>query len=65
VDSPRRTSLAEFSRLYLRAREAASDQASDLSAPTASLEVPENNLAVQVVLGMAKSAEKASRMAAP
>lgn len=51
-----RTSLAEFSRLYLRSLDAAAAVGPDgLSGPTASRQVSENSFAVQVVLGMSKN----------
>jgi hypothetical protein len=53
-----RTSLAEFSRLYLRAMEAAPSQPDDRSKPTAPSQVPENSFAAQVVLGMSKNNQR-------
>jgi hypothetical protein len=50
-----RTSLAEFSRLYLRSLDAAPVGPDGLSGPTASLQVSENSFAVQIVLGMSKN----------
>jgi hypothetical protein len=61
----KRISLAEFSRLYLCSLDAARDNSDAPSMPAASPRVSEDNFAVQVVLGMAKNAEKASRMTAP
>jgi hypothetical protein len=50
-----RTSLAEFSRLYLRALDAARNKSDDRSRPIAQSQIPENSFAVQVVLGMSKN----------
>jgi hypothetical protein len=50
-----RTSLAEFSRLYLCSLDAAPDKPGDSSRPTASFRASENSFAVQVVLGMSEN----------
>lgn len=50
-----RTSLAEFSRLYLRSLDAAPNKPDDLARAIASSPVSENSLAVQIVLGMSKN----------
>jgi hypothetical protein len=53
----RRTSLAEFSRLYLylRSFDAVPDKTEEPTKPTASPQGPENGFAAQVVLGMSKN----------
>jgi hypothetical protein len=65
MDDFQRTSLAEFSRTYLRSRAAARDKPDESLEPTASSQLSENNFAVQVVLGMTKNADKVSRLTAP
>jgi hypothetical protein len=65
MDDFRRTSLAEFSRIYLRSRDLNRDKPSESLWPTTRSQLSENNFAVQIVLGMTKNAEKGSRMIAP
>jgi hypothetical protein len=55
MNNIQRTSLAEFSRCYLRSLEVASNEPDDASRVTASLQFYENSFAVQVVLGMSKN----------
>lgn len=50
-----RTSLAEFSRLYLRALDAAPNKPDDLAMAIAAPPVSENSLGVQIVLRMSKN----------
>jgi hypothetical protein len=51
-----RTSLGEFSRLYIRSLDAVADKPGERPGPAASPPpASENSFAVQVVLGMAKN----------
>jgi hypothetical protein len=62
MDDFQRTSLAEFSRIYLRSRETDRDKPSELPTAHALPPLSENNLAIQIILGMSKNAEVAARM---
>jgi hypothetical protein len=57
MSSDQRTSLAEFSRLYLQPQPqnvVTTDNGGDLSTPVGPLQPQENSFAVQVFLGMSK-----------
>lgn len=53
-----RTSLAEFSRLYLSSLGAVASKPEQASRPTEPSQLPENSFAVQVVLGMMKNSRE-------
>jgi hypothetical protein len=55
MEDVERISLARFSRLYLRSKNAAANPTDGASKPAASHEASENRFAVQVVLGMSQN----------
>jgi hypothetical protein len=58
MNNIRRTSLAEFSRLYLHPPTVAPNSHDDPIRHVASAQPHENSFAAQVVLGMSKTTEK-------
>jgi len=60
MNNVQRTSLAEFSRRYLRSRDVAADESATALVPLVLSAPLENSLAVQVGLGMSKTNREAA-----